>query len=35
MHMLVTHSYEEFDKIGINQVKYHNMIITKAPILKY
>ena len=29
------HIYEEFNKTGINQVKQHNMIITKAPILKY
>jgi hypothetical protein len=30
-----SHTYEEFNKIGINQVKQHNMILTKAPILKY
>jgi hypothetical protein len=30
-----THSYKEFDKTWINQIKHHNMVITKAPILKY
>jgi hypothetical protein len=30
-----SHTYEEFNKISINQVKHHNMIITKVPILKY
>jgi hypothetical protein len=29
------HTYDEFNKTGINQVKQDNMIITKAPILKY
>jgi hypothetical protein len=28
-------AYEEFKKIGINQVKQHNAIIAKAPILNY
>jgi hypothetical protein len=28
-------TYEEFKKIGINQVNHHNTIIAKAPILNY
>jgi hypothetical protein len=28
-------TYEEFKKIGINQVKHHNAIIANAPIFKY
>ena len=27
MHMLIRQTHEEFNKIGINQVKHHNVII--------
>jgi hypothetical protein len=30
MHNGQSRTYEEFNKIGINQIKQHNMIITKG-----